>query len=163
MPDQLTIRNKSSKKINTRFLKKIIYYGLINILKEKDFDLAIFLVNPKTIEKINKQFLNHDGVTDVISFDYSDYPEINTLSNQRKTDSYLYGEIYICPHVAEEQSRQFNTTTEEEIVRYAIHGILHLKGYDDLTSIELKKMRKMENKVISQLKKEFIFKHLIKY
>jgi len=163
MPDQLIIRNKSSKKINTLFLKKIIYYGLINILKEKNFDLAIFLVNPKTIEKINKQFLNHDGVTDVISFDYSDYPEIDPQLNNPRADSYLYGEIYICPQVAGEQAKQFNTTTDEEIVRYAIHGILHIKGYDDLTSIEFKKMRKMENKVISELKKNFIFKQLVKF
>ncbi|MGB9602575.1 MAG: rRNA maturation RNase YbeY [Limisphaerales bacterium] len=160
MPDQLILRNKSAVKVNSVFLKKILLYVLKDILNEPRFNLGLFLVNPKSIKKLNKQFLNHEGVTDVISFDYSGYDEISADpdDNQKKI---LFGEIYLCPQVAKEQSKRFKSTPSEEIIRYAIHGILHLKGFDDLTPDERKKMRKMENKLLCELKRKFEFKSLI--
>lgn len=164
MSDELLTRNKSGLKINCRLLKKIILYTLKEVLKENDFNLAIFLVSLKAIEDINKRFLNHNGPTDVISFDYSSYEELSNfeLEKQNNNQKPLYGEIYICPDIAREQSKLFNTTQQEEIIRYAIHGILHIKGYDDLTPGERKKMRKMENSIISQIRKKFNINELLK-
>jgi probable rRNA maturation factor len=81
---------------------------------------------------INKKYLNHDDVTDVLTFDFGD----------------TCGEIIICPHVARLQARAHQTSTENEIVLYVIHGILHLAGFDDHGPRDILQMRRMEEKLL---------------
>lgn len=99
---------------------------------------------------MNEQFLQHKGATDVITFDLRhgfDSPEVEKLE--------LAGEIYICPREAERQAKEFGTTLSEETVRYIVHGILHLQGYDDLNAVERKAMKREENKLVGSLARRF--------
>jgi len=81
---------------------------------------------------INKKYLNHDYVTDVLTFDLGDN----------------IGEIIICPRLAAAQAQAHQTSTENEIILYVIHGILHLAGYDDHSSKDKIQMRRMENELM---------------
>jgi len=84
---------------------------------------------------INKKYLNHDDTTDVVTFDLGAG----------------LGEIIICPHVAAAHAVLYQTSTRKEIILYVIHGLLHLKGFDDHASKDIIQMRKMENQLLRPL------------
>jgi len=82
--------------------------------------------------ELNVQFLNHDTLTDVISFDNSLDREVN-------------GEIYISTERVEENANKYSVSVEEELLRVMAHGILHLCGYNDKTAEESALMRLKED------------------
>ena len=101
-----------------------------------DAEISVALVDDKTIHTINRQFLNHDYATDVISFPLSD-PD----------DGYLEGEIVVSTDTAAQESARLalsDWTAEKESYLYIIHGTLHLAGYDDHTPADLRKMVEAE-------------------
>ena len=84
------------------------------------------------LHKINVEFLNHDTLTDIISFDY-------TVGKE------LHGDIYISVDRVKENALEFNTTFADELARVIIHGILHYCGYKDKTEADADLMRSKEN------------------
>ncbi|WP_299098173.1 rRNA maturation RNase YbeY [uncultured Winogradskyella sp.] len=84
------------------------------------------------LHKLNVDFLNHDTLTDIISFDYSVGKE-------------LHGEIYISVDRVKENASDFNVSFEDEIARVIIHGVLHYCGYKDKSDDEEKLMRSKED------------------
>lgn len=99
--------------------------------------LNYVFVNKETILSVNKQFLNHDYYTDIITFDYT---ENNIIS----------GEVYICFDVVKENAKIYNTLLFDEVLRVMIHGILHIVGFNDLNDEEKVTMREQENKWLSK-------------
>ena len=97
----------------------------------------IFCSDEKILE-INKEYLNHDYYTDIITFDYT---EENTIS----------GDIFISLDTVKSNSEQFGTEYLEEIDRIIIHGILHLCGINDKAPGEREHMTDCENKALEQL------------
>ena len=81
-------------------------------------EVSLCFVGRDMIRSLNRQYLGHDYVTDVISFDLS---EGGTL---------LVGDIYICVLQAVSQATRFGVSAEEELFRLAAHGTYHLLGYD---------------------------------
>lgn len=92
------------------------------------------------ILKINKEYLNHDYFTDIITFDYTE-------------DGVVSGDIFISLETVRSNALQFKTSYEEELNRVIIHGILHLCGIEDKTSQARKVMEASENEALSLLKK----------
>jgi rRNA maturation RNase YbeY len=92
------------------------------------------------LQRINIDFLKHDALTDIITFNHSD--------NENEIDS----DIYISIHRVVENSKKFNTTFENELHRVMIHGILHLMGLDDKTEGQKKLMRKKEDECLNLLR-----------
>ncbi|GAA4245502.1 rRNA maturation RNase YbeY [Winogradskyella damuponensis] len=84
------------------------------------------------LHKLNVDFLNHDTLTDVISFDYSVGKE-------------LHGEIYISVDRVKENALDFKVSFEEEMARVMIHGVLHYCGYKDKSEADEKLMRSKED------------------
>ena len=84
---------------------------------------------------LNQKHLNHDTLTDIISFDYS-------LGNE------IHGDIYISIERVRENAEDFNVTFAEELKRVIIHGILHYCGYKDKSESDEKLMRTKENEKI---------------
>ena len=87
--------------------------------------------------KLNVEFLNHDTLTDIISFDYS-------------IGKILQGDIFISTERVLENAADFRVTFEEELSRVIIHGVLHLCGYKDKTEEEEKIMRSKEDHYLSK-------------
>ncbi|MDL2296975.1 rRNA maturation RNase YbeY [Bacteroidales bacterium OttesenSCG-928-C03] len=82
--------------------------------------------------KINKQYLDHDTYTDIITFDYSE-------------DDTIHGDIFISIERVGENAEMFSVTFFEELLRVMAHGILHLCGYKDKLEQDEKKMREQED------------------
>jgi len=89
--------------------------------------------------RLNIETLGHHYCTDIITFDYSG------------DEDFEYNEIYICPSQIEQNAVTYHTTPENEILRVAIHGLLHLSGLNDKTEEEQQKMTEAENYYINQI------------
>jgi len=72
----------------------------------------------------------------------------------------LHGEIFVCVDEALLQARRFRTTWQSEVVRYIVHGVLHLCGYSDQTSRERQQMKRAENQLLARLAARFSFAKL---
>ena len=107
---------------------------------------------------INSQFLQHEGTTDVITFDHSEAQE----SRRKAAPGYrqINGELFICVDEAVAQARSFRTTWQEELVRYIVHGILHLLGHDDHDAAVRRRMKREENRLVRLLAARFAFRKL---
>jgi rRNA maturation RNase YbeY len=142
----LRIRNRQKiRPVNLPLLRKLAKIVLRELAPEKQFDLAVHLVQDREMEKINLEFLGHSGSTDVITFPYTapDDPE------------QVQGEIVISMDTALLQARQYKTTWQNEIVRYLIHGILHLHGHDDVNPAKRRAMKKEEKNLLGRLSRQF--------
>ncbi len=95
-------------------------------------DINFILCDDNYLLKINQDFLGHDTFTDIISFD-------NTLGNQ------LHGDIYISYERVIDNAITYQVSTQEELRRVIIHGILHFCGYKDKEDEERIDMRQKEN------------------
>ena len=89
------------------------------------------------LHKLNVQFLNHDTLTDIISFD-------NSLGNL------INGEIYISTERVVENAKEYETGFTNELHRVMIHGILHFCGLKDKTEAEAERMRAAENHALAK-------------
>lgn len=88
----------------------------------------------KYLRKINKQFLNHDYFTDIITFPHEQFT------------AQIGGDIYISLDRIRENAKDYNQSFTTELHRVMAHGVLHLCGYGDKSDSEEKMMRKMEDK-----------------
>ncbi|MHB9006627.1 MAG: rRNA maturation RNase YbeY [Limisphaerales bacterium] len=116
---------------------------------ETAYELGVVLVGAREMAVLNQTYLGHSGSTDVITFDYGD--------PVRAPDgaSPLRGDLFICLDDARRQARQFGSTWQEELVRYVVHGFLHLRGYDDHEATARRLMKREENRLVRHLRERF--------
>ena len=118
-------------------------------------EVSVTFVGPRTIAQINKDYVGHEGVTDVISFCYIEDDDLG------EDDTAV--DLVICVDVAaQEGETRDDSSYADELILYIVHGLLHAAGEDDLSEEPRKRMRMREHEVMSQLKKEFIFSDIIK-
>ena len=98
-------------------------------------DLTYVFCDDDYLHKLNLQFLNHDTLTDIISFD-------NSLGKQ------IHGEIYISVERVKENARTYQVAFLEELHRVIIHGVLHFCGYKDKTKKQQETMSRKENEAL---------------
>ena len=122
--------------------------------------------------RLNESFLHHRGSTDVITFDYTEAVRGRTrwhlavaekklhAKQQDDRPALLHGEIFLCANEAVVQARRFRATWQSELVRYVVHGVLHLLGYDDRNRGARRKMKAAEERLVRQLAGEFDFRRL---
>ena len=82
--------------------------------------ISVAFVGRASIARVNVKYLGHRGPTDVISFGFASGGERGAI----------IGDIYICPDVARVNARKQGVTASEELLRLAVHGTLHVIGYD---------------------------------
>ncbi|MDN3723082.1 rRNA maturation RNase YbeY [Aequorivita sp. SDUM287046] len=105
-------------------------------------EISYVFCDDEYLHKLNLEFLDHDTLTDIISFDYAVGKQIN-------------GEIYISVERVSDNAADFETAFDEELHRVMIHGILHFCGYKDKTAEEAQKMREKEDDCIITLRNFF--------
>jgi probable rRNA maturation factor len=119
--------------------------GLSNLLPESKLSISVILVDDDEITQMNEQFLQHEGPTDVISFDYKeDYCSDDD-------EPFTIGELFISLDTASRQAEEYGKTLNDELLLYIAHGILHICGYDDHTPFDVNEMREAEKRVIDGL------------
>jgi len=101
-------------------------------------DIGFLFCDDEKILEINRQYLQHDYYTDIITFDYS-------------TATVISGDIYISTDTVETNAIQFNVSFGEELHRVIVHGILHLCGYDDASPELRSRMTELENEALQLL------------
>ncbi len=109
------------------------------ILKEgrKSGQINIILCSDSYLLQMNREYLNHDYYTDIITFDYSE------------GDRTLSGDLFISVDRVKENASGFSIEFEDELDRVIVHGVLHLIGYNDKTDQEKSEMRKKEEGYLS--------------
>jgi len=148
----LTISNRQrTKPINVRQLRQIIRVLLEDLLQLDQVELGISFVGAAEMTRVNETFLQHAGSTDVITFDYLDARPAST--NLKPAP--VHGELFICVDEAVTQARRFRTTWQSELIRYIIHGLLHLLGHDDHGVVARRQMKRAEGRLLQQLGARF--------
>ncbi len=102
---------------------------------KKEGEINYIFCDDEYLHKINLEYLNHDTLTDIISFDYSVGNELN-------------GDIFISIERVQDNANDFEVTFEQELKRVLAHGILHYCGYKDKSDSESLLMRKKEDEKI---------------
>ena len=118
--------------------EKTISDWILKIVSNNGFELGeinYIFCDDKYLHKLNVEFLQHDTLTDIISFD-------NTLGK------IIGGDIFISIERVEDNAKDFNVSFIEELNRVMIHGVLHYLGFKDKTAEEKKIMRSQENKAL---------------
>jgi rRNA maturation RNase YbeY len=126
-----------------RFPKRETFRAIQSVLQYesvRSFQVSVVFVGSRFIRRINRRYLHHDYVTDVIAF-----PLGEGKGNP------LEGEIYVNLDRARSQAREYKVPFSQEIRRLLIHGTLHLLGYTDSTSRTKTKMTQRENLLLARL------------
>lgn len=123
------------------------YEALINRIFDGVDDNRIFniiFVSNEEIRKINREYRNIDRVTDVISFALNDNDECNYFAEDE------LGDIFICIDRAREQASDYGHSIEREVGFLAVHGYLHLCGYDHMTEEDEKVMFAKQEEILAK-------------
>ena len=114
--------------------------GIQSILRDAGIvssQISVAIVDDPTIGKLHGEFLDDPSPTDVLSFVLEPPPM-------------LEGEVVASADTAKSNALQYKCPAEEELLRYVLHGILHLVGYDDTTPSKRSVMRKKENEYLQK-------------
>jgi probable rRNA maturation factor len=104
--------------------------------------ISVALVDDTDMARLNRDHLGHEGPTDVLSFDLRD-----AVNGKNAID----GEIVLSLDMAARKARQRGHSVEAELALYAVHGTLHLLGYDDRRKADAKRMHDMEDEILSSI------------
>jgi rRNA maturation RNase YbeY len=125
---------KIKKRATSAWIKAVAQtYG------KKVGDIAYIFCDDEKIIEVNRQYLQHDYYTDIITFDYTE-------------DEVISGDLFISLDTVRSNSEEQHTSYEEELHRVIIHGILHLCGINDKAPGEREIMEAAENKALQMLK-----------
>lgn len=118
--------------------EQIIQDWIMNVVKENGFEVGeinYVFCDDEYLHKLNVEFLKHDTLTDIISFD-------NTFGKL------LNGDIFISIDRIKDNAKDFKVTFEEELHRVMIHGVLHYMGFKDKSDDDKREMRNQENQAL---------------
>lgn len=101
-------------------------------------ELTYIFCSDEHLLSINKEYLNHDYYTDVITFD-----------NSPPDTAIIFSDIFISIDRVQENAQDQNISFEDELDRVMIHGLLHLLGFKDKSEAEEKEMRQAEDQMLS--------------
>jgi probable rRNA maturation factor len=99
-------------------------------------EINYIFCNDEYLHKINVEYLNHDTLTDIISFDY-------TMGNE------ISGDIFVSVERVLDNSKDYNTSFDEELKRVLVHGVLHYCGYKDKSNADELVMRSKEDEKLT--------------
>ena len=137
---------------------KKIFSVAEKVLKEDFSNVCVSLnfVSDEEIHRLNKEFRNVDKVTDVLSF-----PNLNKTPNEKLKKfkkSYdfdegllFHGDIVISKNVAKAQSKEYEHSITREVCFLALHGFLHLLGFDHIKEEDERIMNKIQDKILSEV------------
>ena len=120
--------------------------GVIEKKKYKTGEINFVFCSDEYLLSINQQYLKHNTYTDIITFDYSD-----KSTPIKKGLVEVSGDIFISIDRVEENAKKFSKTTENELHRVMIHGVLHLLGYTDKSKKAKEEMTKQEDACLKAL------------
>ncbi len=121
--------------VDTRAVARLARRAIARLRIATPGTLAITFLDPQAMRKLNKRFLRHDRLTDVITFRYPGEPVV--------------GEVFVAPSAARRYARQHGIAYRDELSRYVVHGLLHWLGHDDRTPVQQRRMRGREDALLA--------------
>ena len=112
--------------------------GVIKAENCKEDEINYIFCDDAYLHKLNVEFLNHDTLTDIISFDYS-------------IGKTLQGDVFISVERVRDNAKDFKADFKNELHRVIVHGVLHYCGYKDKSDDEVKQMRSKESHYLNLL------------
>ena len=112
-----------------------------SVISSEEFregDINYIFCDDEYLHKLNVEFLSHNTLTDIISFDYSVGKE-------------LHGDIFVSIERVKDNAKDLKVPFDDELKRVLVHGVLHYCGYKDKTDEDAKEMRARENHYLGQL------------
>jgi probable rRNA maturation factor len=110
--------------------------NVITSENKKEGEINYIFCDDEYLHKINLEYLNHDTLTDIISFDY-------TMGNE------ISGDVFVSVERVKDNANDFNVAFDEELKRVLVHGVLHYCGYKDKGEAEEQLMRSKEDEKIA--------------
>ncbi len=123
----ISSHTKSIRVPRKKIAKLVAFVARAERAQLAEVDIAI--VGSRKIAAMNLKYLNHSGVTDIITFDQSDPSQPGICC-----------QLVICADVARKKAEQLGCGIHEELLLYVTHGLLHMTSYDDTTAEEAEKM-----------------------
>tara|TARA_B100001250_G_C19757036_1_gene770615 strand:- start:952 stop:1503 length:552 start_codon:yes stop_codon:yes gene_type:complete len=157
----LTVRSRQKSHLIDSWMVRRLAKWTLEITEPGDIselfehELGVFIIGSEEMARLNYSSLKHEGATDIITLDYGEPASIPKCGP-------ILGDLFICPTVAEENAKDYGTSCSHEVARYLIHGILHLRGYDDGKMATRKAMKQEENLLMSEALKHFHLSCLVK-
>ncbi len=141
---KITLQNKQRDlSFSHQRVKEAISFVLSKLHITTD-EVIVHFVSERAISALHKQFFDDPTSTDCITFPIDNTPKTNH-------QYHCLGEIFVCPKVALAYAAEHHIPPQTELLRYVIHGLLHLAGYDDLTPKERSRMRRKETQFLKAL------------
>ena len=138
---RIDIRNIQNKvKIDKKNITACAGF-ILNSMGEKSAELSILFVDDEYIKKLNWKYRKVKNKTDVLAFPMREGSGVSKANP-------LLGDVVISVETAKREAKKRKNLFQKELDLYLVHGILHLLGYDDVTSSDKKKMRSMEDKIL---------------
>ena len=137
------IFNTTDKKIDTSEIADVLTFACKHLNIDNPL-LNVVIVDNERIREINRDYRDKDAVTDVISFAFE---EVNDVEYD---DVRFLGEIYISYERCEEQAKEYGHSVRREFSYLAVHGLLHLLGYDHMNEEDKKVMRALEEEILNE-------------
>lgn len=141
-----------------KLLKRVLNYAADSLLQPERISLSVAFLNEDEIRSLNMESRGVDKPTDVLSFQYLDYirsGERVDLSKREYIDVVTglvdLGEVYICRSIARRQARTYGHSLKRETAFLALHGFLHLLGYDHDGEEDEREMFALQEKFLAVL------------
>lgn len=133
-------------------IQKVYSVAEKELLLSKEMEVNLVIVSPETIKEMNNEYRQVDRVTDVLSF-----PMLDNIDDLNKECDAILGEvnigdIYICRERATEQAIEYKHSLKREICFLALHGLLHLLGYDHIKKEDEQIMFQLQDKILQMAK-----------
>lgn len=151
----INFENDQDKIVLSEYMEKRLHDGLNAVARLHGLtdmtEVDITIVDDEEIHTLNRDYRNVDRPTDVLSFalDEGEEEEPELLDGP---EEHLLGDIIISAETAQRQGEEFGHGLEREIVYLAVHGLLHLLGYDHMTDEDKKVMRAKEEEALREIR-----------
>jgi len=127
---------------------------VFRLLKKKirldSWKLTVVVVSSAAMRGMNRRFHGRDRSTDVLCFDLGPLPQ----------DGRRCADIVVCADCARRRARQLGVSVKEELVRYIVHGVLHLTGYDDTAPAARRRLWRRQEELVAYLMEKFLDRHI---
>ena len=143
-----------------KFAIKHLLEGALKYLGQpaSQLEMSLSIVSPEEIQSLNKSFRGVDSVTDVLSFPTIDNPERKVLNVSEfaadvinpDTKKLNLGDVIICRERAVEQAKEYGHSLKREMSFLALHGLLHLLGYDHIESADEEQMTRLQKEILTK-------------
>lgn len=142
----------TNRLIFKRKIKKIFDLALKECEIKEDVAVNVFFVSEKEIKSLNKEHRDIDKITDVLSFPMLEIKAGDNLENF-KDDLFkeiFLGDIAICINRAKQQAKEYGHSFKREVCFLALHGLLHLLGYDHIKKQDETKMMSLAETILKK-------------